>query len=195
MSRINMIICTPDIFSHPISVMDFKKIFSVVVCAVGIFFSTAAGSKDECLNSYVSADSLLLYEYSKTHIMARPLNYPRVYSEQKAVAPDWFHYRDRVIEPRVFALRKQIREEYLRDYPLERGSVRVWLVFSLRTGELETVEVMFRKGILEDVDSFPAREIIAMCMNSDWSGSTYIMEHEPDKYDSMYTEYFFSLYY
>lgn len=29
-------------------------------------------------------------------------------------------------------------------------------------------------------------------MNSDWSGSTYIMEHEPDKYDSMYTEYFFS---
>ena len=169
-----MIICTPDIFFHPISVMDFKKIFSVVVCAVGIFFSTAAGSKDECLNSYVSADSLLLYEYSKTHIMARPLNYPRVYSEQKAVAPDWFHYRDRVIEPRVFALRKQIREEYLRDYP---------------------VEVMFRKGILEDVDSFPAREIIAMCMNSDWSGSTYIMEHEPDKYDSMYTEYFFSLYY
>ena len=112
-----MIICTPDIFFHPISVMDFKKIFSVVVCAVGIFFSTAAGSKDECLNSYVSADSLLLYEYSKTHIMARPLNYPRVYSEQKAVAPDWFHYRDRVIEPRVFALRKQIREEYLRDYP------------------------------------------------------------------------------
>ena len=162
-----MITCTPDIFSRYISVMDFKKIFSVVVCAVGIFFSTAAGSKDECLNSYVSADSLLLYEYSKTHIMARPLNYPRVYSEQKAVAPDWFHYRDRVID----------------------------LVFSLRTGELETVEVMFRKGILEDVDSFPAREIIAMCMNSDWSGSTYIMEHEPDKYDSMYTEYFFSLYY
>lgn len=118
-----MIICTPDIFFHPISVMDFKKIFSVVVCAVGIFFSMTAGSKDECLNSYVSADSLL------------------------------------------------------------------------RTGELETVEVMFRKGILEDVDSFPAREIIAMCMNSDWSGSTYIMEHEPDKYDSMYTEYFFSLYY
>ena len=75
-----MIICTPDIFFHPISVMDFKKIFSVVVCAVGIFFSTAAGSKDECLNSYVSADSLLLYEYSKTHIMARPLNYPRVLS-------------------------------------------------------------------------------------------------------------------
>ena len=119
-----MITCTPDIFSRYISVMDFKKIFSVVVCAVGIFFSTAAGSKDcllytsdaadECLNSYVSADSLLLYEYSKTHIMARPLNYPRVYSEQKAVAPDWFHYRDRVIEPRVFALRKQIREEYLR---------------------------------------------------------------------------------
>ena len=57
-----------------------------------------------------------------------------IYSEQKAVAPDWFHYRDRVIEPRVFALRKQIREEYLRDYPLERLSVRVWLVFSLRTG-------------------------------------------------------------
>ena len=139
-----MITCTPDIFFHPIRVMDFKKIFSVVVCAVGIFFSTAAGSKDECLNSYVSADSLLLYEYSKTHIMARPLNYPRIYSEQKAVAPDWFHYRDRVIETRVFALRKQIREEYLRDFPLERGSVRVWLVFSLRTGELETVEVMFR---------------------------------------------------
>ena len=49
--------------------------------------------------------------------------------QNAAVAPDWFHYRDRVIEPRVFALRKQIREEYLRDYPLERGSVRVWLVF------------------------------------------------------------------
>ena len=48
-----MITCTPDIFSRYISVMDFKKIFSVVVCAVGIFFSTAAGSKDECLNSYV----------------------------------------------------------------------------------------------------------------------------------------------
>ena len=190
-----MKICTPAIFIHPISVMDIKKIFSVVVCPVRNLFSMTAESPDECLNSYVSADSLLLYEYSKTHIMARPLNYPRVYSEQKAVAPDWFHYRDRVIEPRVFALRKQIREEYLRDYPLERGSVRVWLVFSLRTGELETVEVMFRKGILEDVDSFPAREIIAMCMNSDWSGSTYIMEHEPDKYDSMYTEYFFSLYY
>ena len=95
-----------------------KRIFSVVVCVVGIFFSMTAESKDGCLNSYVSADSLLLYEYSKTHIMARPLNYPRVYSEQKAVAPDWFHYRDRVIEPRVFALRKQIREEYLRDYPL-----------------------------------------------------------------------------
>ena len=38
-----------------------KRIFSVVVCAVGIFFSTAAGSKDECLNSYVSADSLLIF--------------------------------------------------------------------------------------------------------------------------------------
>ena len=35
-----MITCTPDIFSRYISVMDFKKIFSVVVCAVGIFFST-----------------------------------------------------------------------------------------------------------------------------------------------------------
>ena len=70
----------------------------------------------------------------------------------------------------------------------------MWLVFSLRTGELETVEVMFRKGILEDVDSFPAREIIAMCMNSDWSGSTYIMEHKPDKYDNMYTGYIFPLY-
>ena len=39
-----MITCTPDIFSRYISVMDFKKIFSVVVCAVG-FFSTAAGAK------------------------------------------------------------------------------------------------------------------------------------------------------
>ena len=82
-----------------------------------------------------------------------------------------------MIEPRVFALRKQIREEYLRDYPLERGSVRVWLVFSLRTGELETVEVMFRKGILEDVDSFPAREIIAMCMNSEWGNCRYPLIH------------------
>ena len=149
-----------------------------------------AESKDGCLKSYVSADSLLLYEYYESHIWVSPLNYTRVFSEQRAVAPDWFYYRDRVIELRVLALRKRIWEEYLRDFPLERLSVRVWL-----TGELETVEVMFRKGILEDADSFPAREIIAMCMNSDWSGSTYIMEHEPDKYDSMYTEYFFSLYY
>ena len=67
----------------------------------------------------------------------------------------------------------------------------MWLMFSLRTGELVTAELMFLKEVLEVVDSFPAREIIAMCMNSDWSGSTYIMEHEPDKYDSMYTEYFF----
>ena len=100
-----MIICTPDIFFHPISVMDFKKIFSVVVCAVGIFFSMTAESKDECLNSYVSADSLLLYEYYESHIWVSPLNYPRVFSEQRAVAPDWFHYRDRVIELRVLALR------------------------------------------------------------------------------------------
>ena len=100
-----------------------------------------------------------------------------------------------MIELRVLALRKRIWEEYLRDFPLERLSVRVWLMFSLRTGELVTAELMFLKEVLEVVDSFPAREIIAMCMNSDWSGSTYIMEHEPDKYDSMYTEYFFSLYY
>ena len=86
-----MIICTPDIFFHPISVMDFKKIFSVVVCAVGIFFSMTAESKDGCLNSYVSADSLLLYEYYESHIWVSPLNYPRVFSEQRAVAPDWFH--------------------------------------------------------------------------------------------------------
>ena len=190
-----MKICTPDIFFQPISALDFKKIYSVVVCAVGIFFSMTSESKDGCLKSYVSADSLLLYEYYESHIWVSPLNYNRVFSELRAVAPDWFHYRDRVIELRVLALRKRIWEEYLRDYPLERGSVRVWLVFSLRTGELETVEVMFRKGILEDVDSLPAREIIAMCLKSDWSGSTYIMEHEPDKYDSMYTEYFFSLYY
>ena len=168
-----------------------KRIFSVVVCAVGIFFSMTAESKDGCLKSYVSADSLLLYEYYETYVMIRPLNYPRIFPEQKAVAPDWFHYQDRVIELRVLALRKRIREEYPQDYPLGRGSVRVWLMFSLRTGELETVELMFRREVLEDTDSFPIREIIAMCMNSDWSGSTYIMEHEPDKYDSMYTEYFF----
>jgi len=96
-----MIICTPAIFFHPISVMDFKKIFSVVVCAVGIFFSMTAESKDGCLNSYVSADSLLLYEYYESHIWVSPLNYPRVFSEQRAVAPDWFHYRDRVIELNV----------------------------------------------------------------------------------------------
>ena len=113
---------------------------------------------------------------------------------KKAVAPDWFHYRDRVIELRVLALRKRIREEYPQDYPLGRGSVRVWLMFSLRTGELVTAELMFLKEVLEVVDSFPAREIIAMCMNSDWSGSTYIMEHEPDKYDNMYTGYLFSPY-
>ena len=189
-----MITCTPDIFSRYISVMDFKKIFSVVVCAVGIFFSMTAESKDEGLNSYVSADSLLLYEYYETYVMIRPLNYPRIFPEQKAVAPDWFHYRDRVIELRVLALRKRIREEYPQDYPLGRGSVRVWLMFSLRTGELVTAELMFLKEVLEVVDSFPAREIIAMCMNSDWSGSTYIMEHEPDKYDNMYTGYLFSPY-
>ena len=40
-----MIICTPDIFFHPISVMDFKKIFSVVVCAVGIFSLRQPGAK------------------------------------------------------------------------------------------------------------------------------------------------------
>ena len=194
MSRINMIICTPAIFFHPISVMDFKKIFSVVVCAVGIFFSMTAESKDGFLNSYVSADSLLLYEYYESHIWVSPLNYPRVFSEQRAVAPDWFHYRDRVIELRVLALRKRIWDEYLRDFPLERLSVRVWLMFSLRTGELETVELMFRRDVLEDTDSFPIREIIAMCMNSDWSGSTYIMEHKPDKYDNMYTGYIFPLY-
>ena len=175
--------------------MEMRRIFSVVVCAVGIFFSMTAGSKDECLNSYVSADSLLLYEYYETYVMIRPLNYLRVFPEQKAVAPDWFHYRDRVIELRVLALRKRIREEYPQDYPLGRGSVRVWLMFSLRTGELVTAELMFLKEVLEVVDSFPAREIIAMCMNSDWSGSTYIMEHEPDKYDNMYTGYLFSLYY
>jgi hypothetical protein len=126
--------------------------------------------------------------------MIRPLNYLRIFPEQKAVAPDWFHYRDRVIELRVLALRKRIREEYPQDYPLGRGSVRVWLMFSLRTGELVTAELMFLKEVLEVVDSFPAREIIAMCMNSDWSGSTYIMEHEPDKYDNMYTGYLFSPY-
>ena len=170
------------------------KIFSVVVCALGIFFSMTAESKDGCLKSYVSADSLLLYEYYESHIWVSPLNYTRVFSEQRAVAPDWFHYRDRVIELRVLALRKRIWEEYLRDFPLERLSVRVWLMFSLRTGELVTAELMFLKEVLEVVDSFPAREIIAMCMNSDWSGSTYIMEHEPDKYDNMYTGYLFSPY-
>ena len=72
--------------------------------------------------------------------------------------------------------------------------MRVWLMFSLRTGELVTAELMFLREVLEVVDSFPAREIIAMCMNSDWSGSTYIMEHEPDKYDNMYTGYIFPLY-
>ena len=174
--------------------MEMKRIFSVVVCAVGVFFSMTAESKDGCLKSYVSADSLLLYEYYETYVMIRPLNYLRIFPEQKAVAPDWFHYRDRVIEPRVFALRKRIREEYPQDYPLGRGSVRVWLMFSLRTGELVTAELMFLKEVLEVVDSFPAREIIAMCMNSDWSGSTYIMEHEPDKYDNMYTGYLFSPY-
>ena len=158
-----------------------KRIFSVVVCAVGIFFSMTAESKDGCLKSYVSADSLLLYEYYESHIWVSPLNYPRVFSEQRAVAPDWFHYQDRVIELRVLALRKRIWEEYLRDFPLERLSVRVWLMFSLRTGELETVELMFRREVLEDTDSFPIREIIAMCMNFDWSGSTYIMEHEEQK--------------
>ena len=43
-----------------------KRIFSVVVCAVGVFFSMTAESKDGCLKSYVSADSLLLYEYYET---------------------------------------------------------------------------------------------------------------------------------
>ena len=175
--------------------MEMKRIFSVVVCAVGVFFSMTAERKDGCLKSYVSADSLLLYEYYETYVLIRPLNYLRIFPMQKAVAPDWFHYRDRVIELRVLALRKRIWDEYLRDFPLERLSVRVWLMFSLRTGELVTAELMFLKEVLEVVDSFPAREIIAMCMNSDLSGSTYIMEHEPDKYDSMYTEYFFSLYY
>ena len=52
--------------------MEMRRIFSVVVCAVGIFFSMTAGSKDECLNSYVSADSLLLYEYYETYVMIRP---------------------------------------------------------------------------------------------------------------------------
>ena len=174
--------------------MEMKRIFSVVVCAVGVFFSMTAESKDGCLKSYVSADSLLLYEYYETYVMIRPLNYLRIFPEQKAVAPDWFHYRDRVIELRVLALRKRIREEYPQDYPLGRGSVRVWLMFSLRTGELVTAELMFLKEVLEVVDSFPAREIIAMCMNSDWRGSTYIMEHEPDKYDNMYTGYLFSPY-
>ena len=174
--------------------MEMKRIFSVVGCAVGVFFSMTAESKDGCLKSYVSADSLLLYEYYETYVMIRPLNYLRIFPEQKAVAPDWFHYRDRVIELRVLALRKRIREEYPQDYPLGRGSVRVWLMFSLRTGELVTAELMFLKEVLEVVDSFPAREIIAMCMNSDWSGSTYIMEHEPDKYDNMYTGYLFSPY-
>ena len=174
--------------------MEMKRIFSVVVCAVGVFFSMTAESKDGCLKSYVSADSLLLYEYYETYVMIRPLNYLRIFPEQKAVAPDWFHYRDRVIELRVLALRKRIREEYPQDYPLGRGSVRVWLMFSLRTGELVTAELMFLKEVLEVVDSFPAREIIAMCMNSDWSGSTYIMEHEPNKYDNMYTGYLFSPY-
>ena len=174
--------------------MEMKRIFSVVVCAVGVFFSMTAESKDGCLKSYVSADSLLLYEYYETYVMIRPLNYLRIFPEQKAVAPDWFHYRDRVIELRVLALRKRIREEYPQDYPLGRGSVRVGLMFSLRTGELVTAELMFLKEVLEVVDSFPAREIIAMCMNSDWSGSTYIMEHEPDKYDNMYTGYLFSPY-
>ena len=174
--------------------MEMKRIFSVVVCAVGVFFSMTAESKDGCLKSYVSADSLLLYEYYETYVMIRPLNYLRIFPEQKAVAPDWFHYRDRVIELRVLALRKRIREEYPQDYPLGRGSVRVWLMFSLRTGELVTAELMFLKEVLEVVDSFPAREIIARCMNSDWSGSTYIMEHEPDKYDNMYTGYLFSPY-
>ena len=108
--------------------MEMRRIFSVVVCAVGIFFSMTAESKDGCLNSYVSADSLLLYEYYESHIWVSPLNYPRVFSEQRAVAPDWFHYRDRVIELRVLALRKRIWEEYLRDFPLERLSVRVWLM-------------------------------------------------------------------
>ena len=37
--------------------MEMRRIFSVVVCAVGIFFSMTAGSKDECLNSYVCYDS------------------------------------------------------------------------------------------------------------------------------------------
>ena len=104
--------------------MEMKRIFSVVVCAVGIFFSMTAESKDGCLKSYVSADSLLLYEYYESHIWVSPLNYTRVFSEQRAVAPDWFHYRDRVIELRVLALRKRIWEEYLRDFPLERLSKR-----------------------------------------------------------------------
>ncbi len=40
-----MIICTPDIFFHPISVMDFKKYFRSSSVLWGFFFSTAAGSK------------------------------------------------------------------------------------------------------------------------------------------------------
>ena len=95
---------------------------------------------------------------SKSHIWVSPLKTIPGYSLSRAVAPDWFHYQDRVIELRVLALRKRIWEEYLRDFPLERLSVRVWLMFSLRTGELETVELMFRRCI-RDTDSFPIREV------------------------------------
>ena len=72
--------------------MEMRRIFSVVVCAVGIFFSMTAGSKDECLNSYVSADSLLLYEYYETYVMIRPLNYLRVFPMHHHILIDyqWF---------------------------------------------------------------------------------------------------------
>ena len=69
--------------------MEMRRIFSVVVCAVGIFFSMTAGSKDECLNSYVSADSLLLYEYYETYVMIRPLNYLRVFPMQHIMLIDY----------------------------------------------------------------------------------------------------------
>ena len=69
--------------------MEMKRIFSVVVCAVGVFFSMTAESKDGCLKSYVSADSLLLYEYYETYVMIRPLNYLRIFPMQHIMLIDY----------------------------------------------------------------------------------------------------------
>ncbi len=185
--------CRKECIILRINGISMKKLSGLIVLLL-MLLPIANAQTRSWVKSRLSVDSTMVYDYHYTNqdcndpsfVLVSRVGAPTVSLEQTVEKPYWFLIDPNVVKRHWNTYGKEV-DAILDNLKVEKRTLRVRLVYSLRTGELMTMRIFADETVAFLLNLLPLERIFSIYESIDTSQFITICDHKPCDEDNKFT--------